>query len=167
MSVRKDPRFGCASVVLLLGVGTVFVRTMERYSGDNERVASSEPVGAEVLGVVVGAAPPANLKPYDAAGAVWVFKDAKPKKYLGVPVQDVSFAVDRGRVVGVNIPSKGKAAYDAWRKTFLTVNGAPSSSWGSRTTPLLSWRSQLDDVRISLIYSSKPNQSVVTITRTE
>lgn len=122
-----------------------------------------KPFPRDIMGVKLGSRPPAPLKPYDADKNVWVFSGKAPDQYLGVPIGDVSFVAQEGRLYGVQITSKAPGAYEKWRDDIRKEYGVPASS-GSQHPPLLTWSWGRAYPHVQLSQNSTTGQTSLDIT---
>jgi hypothetical protein len=137
-----------------------FISLWNTYcAGHDDR---DKPVPAEMFGVKLGTHPPSKLKPYDANRQVFVYASGKPTVFLGVPLQDVYFEADHGKLIGGSATAKGANAYDRWKAALLAKYGAPSSD-DNGDRGIMEWKHGGKEAEAQLSYNATTNQTLLQI----
>lgn len=138
-----------------------FVTLWNKYcTGLDDR---DKPFPRKVFGIALGSRPPSSLKPYDADRNVWVYRANAPKDYLSVPITDVSFSAENGRLFGVQINSRSPGAYEEWRDAIRKDYGAASFD-GATDRSILSWSWGKAHPKIQLSHNDNTSQTSLGIT---
>jgi hypothetical protein len=137
-----------------------FAQLWNKYcTGLDDRDA---PMPTEIFGINLGMRPPNKLKPFDASRNVWVFRDARPADYLGMPIADSWFEMEDGRLYGVSMKAAGTEAYEHWRDEIRRTHGAISAV-GSGQPPVLTWEWTSRDPKVQLSFNAGTNEVLLSI----
>lgn len=136
-----------------------FARLWNRYcTGMDDR---DKAISKVVQGITLGERPPSSLKPFNDIRSVWVFRETKPRRFLGISLANVSFTVSNGRIDGAALSGRGEEAYDRWRGSLKDYSLPTSTDGGPR--PTLRWEWGNAHPVVNLSYNPTTAQALVMV----